>query len=304
MIFTDPVPGLAQFNIERESWNGKGPIFWSWDLSSHITKMLELQHIVSKLKYTQLPSFSQSPVERARETISKTKLQEYIGSLKGGQPLESAILVDELEKKGQKCPTTRSQLLEVFEQDTRGSGIFQKVFPSVLHVFERDTKLVIRHMTTELRKAQVEMAGDHLSLEKVDHWRHMVRNAQVIIQRLEESLADITSSANLIAGQPNLFLHEREATEGNDDPSARCDIGAISRYNVSRILDILEGLRKETNQTYTTLLSVVSIVEAQKAMAEAERLAKLTELAFLFIPLSFSTSIFGMQVKVLYTPCC
>lgn len=56
--------------------------------------------------------------------------------------------------------------------------------------------------------------------------------------------------------------------------------------------------------SYTTLLSVVSVVEAQKAMAEAERLANLTELAFLFIPLGFSThrQHFSQDERMVRTP--
>ena len=43
----------------------------------------------------------------------------------------------------------------------------------------------------------------------------------------------------------------------------------------------------------------MSIVESKRGIAEAESVTKLAELAFFFIPLTFSASIFSMQVKEL-----
>lgn len=43
----------------------------------------------------------------------------------------------------------------------------------------------------------------------------------------------------------------------------------------------------------------MSVVESKRGTAEAESVTKLTQLAFLFIPLTFSASIFSMQVKEL-----
>jgi hypothetical protein len=42
----------------------------------------------------------------------------------------------------------------------------------------------------------------------------------------------------------------------------------------------------------------MSIIESKNAIAQAESISKLTELAFIFIPLSFTSSLFGMQIKV------
>ena len=48
-----------------------------------------------------------------------------------------------------------------------------------------------------------------------------------------------------------------------------------------------------------SLVANMSIVESKRGIAEAESVTKLTELAFFFIPLTFSASIFSMQVKEL-----
>jgi Mg2+ and Co2+ transporter CorA len=44
-------------------------------------------------------------------------------------------------------------------------------------------------------------------------------------------------------------------------------------------------------------MSSMSISESKKAISQAERVGKLTFLAFIFVPLSFTASFFGMNVK-------
>ncbi|KAB5584717.1 hypothetical protein GE09DRAFT_1067956 [Coniochaeta sp. 2T2.1] len=48
----------------------------------------------------------------------------------------------------------------------------------------------------------------------------------------------------------------------------------------------------------TILMNAAAIDESQKAIAQAEGVAKLTTLAFFFVPLSFTTSIFGMNFEL------
>ena len=50
-------------------------------------------------------------------------------------------------------------------------------------------------------------------------------------------------------------------------------------------------------ESITVLMSSMSIDESKKAISQAERVGKLTLLAFGFVPLSFTTSFFGMNVR-------
>ena len=61
--------------------------------------------------------------------------------------------------------------------------------------------------------------------------------------------------------------------------------------------------------SFQLLMSSISVAETQNAasqakmsMEQAVRTAKLTELAFVYIPLTFVTSIFGMNVRELTDP--
>jgi Mg2+ and Co2+ transporter CorA len=64
-------------------------------------------------------------------------------------------------------------------------------------------------------------------------------------------------------------------------------------YLLARI-EIISG---RCNRMTDILLSTMSILESQKSIEQSEQVNKLTRLAFVYIPLSFISSIFGMNVK-------
>lgn len=61
----------------------------------------------------------------------------------------------------------------------------------------------------------------------------------------------------------------------------------------------MNSVRQRTTRSHKSIMANMSIVESKRGIAEAESVTKLTELAFFFIPLTFSASIFSMQVKEL-----
>ena len=60
----------------------------------------------------------------------------------------------------------------------------------------------------------------------------------------------------------------------------------------------VKGLTERAGATFQAIMATMAIVESQKAIAQAETISKLTNLAFFFIPLTLSASIFGMNIIV------
>jgi uncharacterized membrane protein YfcA len=56
-------------------------------------------------------------------------------------------------------------------------------------------------------------------------------------------------------------------------------------------------VKELAEKTFSALMANMQIIESRRAIEEAESVTKLTELAFFFIPLTFTASVFGMQVK-------
>jgi hypothetical protein len=78
---------------------------------------------------------------------------------------------------------------------------------------------------------------------------------------------------------------------------------AAAAENVVRDFEHLLGraevLDRRATEAISVLMSSISILESQRAIQQAEKMGKLTFLAFLFIPLSFTSSFFGMNVTML-----
>ncbi|KAK4116003.1 hypothetical protein N656DRAFT_794352 [Canariomyces notabilis] len=60
----------------------------------------------------------------------------------------------------------------------------------------------------------------------------------------------------------------------------------------------LEAMMRRLEGTYQVLMSSITILESEKAIEQAEVVTRVTNLAFFFIPLSFVSSVFGMNVNV------
>lgn len=66
----------------------------------------------------------------------------------------------------------------------------------------------------------------------------------------------------------------------------------------SRLLKTSAGLQLRNGESFQAVMSTLSIMESKAAIGQGHKIQKLTELAFVFIPLSFTASVFGMEVKV------
>jgi len=77
--------------------------------------------------------------------------------------------------------------------------------------------------------------------------------------------------------------------------------GEVQR-SVVEIRRRLHAAIAETDDAYAFVRAEFAALEARKQVTESESVTRLTELAFLFIPLSFVASAFSMQVQELQSP--
>jgi hypothetical protein len=73
------------------------------------------------------------------------------------------------------------------------------------------------------------------------------------------------------------------------------------KKDLDYLLARIEILSNRCNRITDTLLSTMSILESQKSIEQSQQVNKLTRLAFVYIPLSFISSVFGMNVKEIQT---
>lgn len=60
----------------------------------------------------------------------------------------------------------------------------------------------------------------------------------------------------------------------------------------------IKEIETRVDRSFQALMSSMSILESQKAITQGSAVARLTELAFIFIPLNFACTFFSMQITV------
>ena len=101
------------------------------------------------------------------------------------------------------------------------------------------------------------------------------------IQRIEENI---------------LFMEAQAKTSPSQTPKADEVIESIQK-DFQTLRSRAMALSAECDRGMTITMNNATIRESQRAISQAEGVAKLTRLAFLFVPSSFTASLFGMNVK-------
>jgi len=130
--------------------------------------------------------------------------------------------------------------------------------------------------------------------------RNCLQKWRTLFGRWRKGLSHYGISTAYVLG---ILRHERtfEMENMKAEDSQNCK---EKRFSPSIVLEFenlaqdVEELKKRAESTFQALMSTMAIVESQKAIAQAEAISKLTNLAFAFVPLSLTASLFGMNVVV------
>ena len=154
-------------------------------------------------------------------------------------------------------------------------------------IIQKDTVNTLRHMELALQEIGQHILDDTLIQQRLIHWRLLLERFETELQQLEDSLRRF---AGFIEASGLPHQNHKENQDRSTSP-----VGKLLRDCIFQI----NSLRQHTKQSHKSLMANMSIVESKRGIAEAESVTKLTELAFFFIPITFSASIFSMQVKEL-----
>lgn len=72
----------------------------------------------------------------------------------------------------------------------------------------------------------------------------------------------------------------------------------IFSFSYPQLLSQCILLQERTERTFQALMSSMSVLESQNALKQGSGIQKLTELDFMFVPISFVAAYFGMEVQV------
>ena len=151
----------------------------------------------------------------------------------------------------------------------------------LFHMIKRDSWEVLRLMELTLVEISHEMLDDSMLHGRLQHWRFM-------IDKIERELHCLHENLNEFARSSNSKLTPQEVDHISPDSTSLSDVeGRIAK------------IQELATKTHKSLIANVAIMESKRAIASSENIAKITELSFVFIPLTFSASVFSMQVREL-----
>lgn len=146
-------------------------------------------------------------------------------------------------------------------------------------------------LVTVLRLACIDSTDylDNLSWTLDDITRHSL-DESIMIKRLpawRKLLSDLEIELPTLGQDLHAFIEPTHA--------AFSEVAHMLNDIDNRIEEVLGRVRN----VYAVLRSEMALLDSSRSIAEARTVAKLTELAFAFIPLTFACSIFSMQITEL-----
>jgi hypothetical protein len=136
---------------------------------------------------------------------------------------------------------------------------------------------VIRKSLHRIREGTLD---EDLMQKRVTFWRALLHRLNFNLGELDQNLGAFAQFINEPETHTSQALLPSQKLAENTQVTLRNCVGLIDRSSHS-------------------LLAEMQIVDSRRSITEAESISKLTELAFVFIPLSFVASLFSMQVHEL-----
>ncbi|KAJ5088596.1 Mg2+ transporter protein CorA-like/Zinc transport protein ZntB [Penicillium angulare] len=182
---------------------------------------------------------------------------------------------------------TQATMDEFFDALEPGKGHISLSFP-LLQIVCRDTSALLKQLRLILDEIDENIPDDAIMEERLPLWRQLISRAQRELPGLATSIRSFDS---FIAKVDSDAIPEDHSEDGVDD-----------RIDLESLLEAIERVTERLRVTSASLTSNMALLESRKSIDEAHAVARLTELAFIFIPLSFATSVFGMQIVPFANP--
>jgi hypothetical protein len=171
--------------------------------------------------------------------------------------------------------STREDLTSWLEYDEDSKEEPMDIFEALLTVVKTDTETLLDIIMIELDSITEKIMNEALLQEELSSWRNSMSRYTLELEGMGRSLDGFHE-----------FL---------------VDYGASKKAR-SKLKHIHSRVKKtfaHAVSSYATMRAEMSILDSRRSIAEAESVGKLTELAFIFIPITFAASVFSMQIKEL-----
>ena len=141
------------------------------------------------------------------------------------------------------------------------------------------------------------LSDDHVLRECLQTWRVLLGQWK---RNLSNDISSMAYAAQTLLYEPGVGGRDRTAIGDEPKPLRRTNsvLHPPSQGDFDNVTKGVENLAKRAESTFQLMTSTMAIVESREAIAQAAIISNLTNLAFVFIPLTLTASIFGMNIVV------
>ncbi|GAQ03217.1 hypothetical protein ALT_0538 [Aspergillus lentulus] len=197
--------------------------------------------------------------------------------------LEEALLTGDslstLQEELNETRSTRQAMHDIAGINTAPIHVLQILF----QIIRQDTSTLLGVLSQILSDMEVDILDDTKMEDRLALWRQLISKAERELLELK------ISTKSFVAFFGFTFPADTSAATSDGNP------GIIR--NVADLFQEIDQMLTRLRHASTSLTSNMGLLDSRRSIDEAHAVTRLTELAFLFIPLSFSSSIFGMQVE-------
>lgn len=190
-------------------------------------------------------------------------------------------------------PNTGLRLISAFEkmtsQNAQLGGSLSGWDSAMRHIITtfaiQDQSAVLSHMNEEMDDIDVSLSNNDVLRGKMPLWRDLLGRWRRALVHYGANLQHLATTAQLqiSTASPDAAARERDNTTLGDVLGLQDELGAT---------------KARSENVFQAMMSTMSIVSSEKAIQEAASVTKVTQLAFFFIPLTFVSGIFGMNLNV------
>jgi len=149
---------------------------------------------------------------------------------------------------------------------------------AIAQILRADIVGFIEQLRANIDSINHSSVNEVLLQDSLQHWQEMLAEFVLQLTNLQRSVDDMRP-----------FFKEADA------PTDSFTTLDNTVTDISRAIDACESSR-------TQLRSNISILDYRRSIAQAESIGRLTELGFVFLPVSLAASLFSMQIKELQVP--
>ncbi len=147
---------------------------------------------------------------------------------------------------------------------------------AAFHMVRQDTIAFLEHTDRLLDEISTSSMNERTVQDQLSHWRSLLGRFQRELPALDKSIHEFFT-----------FPFEAE----NGEPPRELAVP------LAKLRAKINGTADTCNTLQHLLRAEISLLESKRGIEEAESVSRLTELAFVFIPITFAASLFSMQVQ-------